>query len=630
MSFRNRLGLFFVLIVIVPMIAVAVLLFGLLGKSERSIRDANIGARQDVARRLFTEDRRKANAPLKAVARDRVFGQAVLTGDMQRATKRAQQLLASRDIERIVLVKDRDVLLKAGDKTALAPDWLPLKTSKGAELGALYVSVTDARTYAAEVRRVTGMNVIVRNGGKVLTNTFRDDAAAASTASAKLDDTVDVDGRSYRVDAFGGGGFPGQDLRIQTLGVPRANSIGDAGEGRLVIGVILLGFLMLALACAVLVSRSLQQQLAAFLEAARRLAGGDFSAKVKTVGKDEFAGLGEEFNKMSGELERRLVELQQERERVQNSMRSLGEAVASKLDRDALLEIVVRTAVDGVAADAGRARVRGPDRVTLQQRVSRGNMNGLEAEVERVENEALRSGSPSESSGGQANAMAQPLRGSNGESDAVVGVVSVGRSGRAFTQGERELFQYLAGQAGRSMQSVDSFETVSRESVTDHLTGLKNRRALDEALRGEVTRAQRLSSSVGFVLIDLDDFKSVNTRYLWQQGDRVLREVARVLEATSREIDHPARYGGEELAIVLPGTDLEGAFLVAERVRQQVAALRIPLMNGSGSMTITTSCGVAALPESALDAHALVTAASEALSEAKQTGKNKTVRAHGR
>jgi len=625
-SFRNRLGLFFVLIVIVPMVAVAVLLFGLLGKSERSIRDANIGARQDVARRLFTDERRAASGPLKAVATDRVFGQSVLTGDLERATRRAEQLLASRDIERIVLATDREVVLNAGDKTAIAPDWLPLKSSQGVALGALYVSVTDAGTYAARVQRITGMEVIVRNGGKVLTNSFDDAAAATAAANAKLDDTVTVGSSSYRVDAFGGG-FSGQNLSVQTLGVPRANSAADAGKGRLVIGVILLGFLMLALACAVLVSRSLQQQLVAFLEAARRLAGGDFSAKVKTVGKDEFAGLGAEFNKMSGELERRLVELQQERERVQNSMRLLGDAVASKLDRDALLEIVVRTAVDGVAADAGRVHVRGPDRVTLQQRASQGNMNGLESAVARVEAEALQSGRSSESSGEHANVMAQPLRGSDGDSDAVVGVVSVGRSGRSFTQSERELFQYLAGQAARSMESVDSYETVSRESVTDHLTGLKNRRALDDALRGEVARAKRLGSPVGFVLIDLDDFKSVNTRYLWQQGDLVLREVARVLAATSREIDHPARYGGEELAIVLPGTDLEGAFQVAERVREQVAAMRIPLLNGSGSMTITTSCGVAALPESAVNDKALVAAASEALDEAKRTGKNKTVRA---
>ena len=77
-----------------------------------------------------------------------------------------------------------------------------------------------------------------------------------------------------------------------------------------------------------------------------------------TVGHDEFAALGEEFNKMSRELERRLVELTQERGRVQDSMRRLGEAVGANLDRDALLELVLRTAVDGVGADAGRACVR--------------------------------------------------------------------------------------------------------------------------------------------------------------------------------------------------------------------------------------------------------------------------------
>ena len=223
--------------------------------------------------------------------------------------------------------------------------------------------------------------------------------------------------------------------------------------------------------------------------------------------------------------------------------------------------------------------------------------------------------------------MAHPLHGTNDDSGAVVGVVSVGRTERSFTQSERELFHYLAGQAARSMESVDRHETATRHSVTDHLTGLKNRRGLDEALRDEVVRANRLGSPVSFVLIDLDDFKSVNTRYLWQQGDRVLREVAQVLAATSREIDHPVRYGGEELAIVLPGTDLEGAYQVAERVREQVAAKRIALVDGSGSMSITTSCGVATLSESAPDGRALIAAASKALDEAKHTGKNRTVRA---
>ena len=175
----------------------------------------------------------------------------------------------------------------------------------------------------------------------------------------------------------------------------------------------------------------------------------------------------------------------------------------------------------------------------------------------------------------------------------VVGVVSVARNG-PFTAGDRELFSYLAGQVARSMENVELHETTARRSVTDELTGLSNRRAFDDALAAEVERAKRFGNDLGLVLIDIDDFKRVNDTYGHPQGDVVLREVARVLRESSREVDHPARYGGEELAAVLPGTDLEGAFNRAERVREQIAELRIPRLDGGGTLTITVSCGVAA------------------------------------
>ena len=95
------------------------------------------------------------------------------------------------------------------------------------------------------------------------------------------------------------------------------------------------------------------------------------------------------------------------------------------------------------------------------------------------------------------------------------------------------------------------------------------------------------------MLLDLDDFKAVNDTYGHQQGDLVLREVARVLRETSREIDEPARYGGEELAVVLPGTDLEGAYNLAERVRAGIEALALPLLDGEGTLRVTASFGVA-------------------------------------
>ena len=266
----------------------------------------------------------------------------------------------------------------------------------------LGASVIDAKTYAQQVRKLTGLEVVIA------TATSCDDDLPEGQAPrvGGGDDRTDVGGDSYQVNGFGSG-FPGQHIRITTFGTPQVST--SAGGSRWVIGAILAGFLLLALACAVLVSRSLQQQLAAFLDAARRLAGGDFSAKVTTVGKDEFAGLGEEFNKMSGELEHRLDELRHERERVQHSMRRLGEALGTKLDRDAMLKIVVRTAVEAVAADASRAQIPGPPGAALQQGASHGNMNGLEAAVRSVEDDALRLGRPTEMSGEHANAMAHPL-----------------------------------------------------------------------------------------------------------------------------------------------------------------------------------------------------------------------------
>ena len=125
-----------------------------------------------------------------------------------------------------------------------------------------------------------------------------------------------------------------------------------------------------------------------------------------------------------------------------------------------------------------------------------------------------------------------------------------------------------------SVENVGLHETVERQAVTDELTGLSNRRRFQETMSAEVERSRRFGQDLGLVLLDIDDFKAVNDTYGHQQGDLVLREVAKILRASSREIDEPARYGGEELAVILPGTDLPGAFELAERVREGIEALR--------------------------------------------------------
>lgn len=179
-----------------------------------------------------------------------------------------------------------------------------------------------------------------------------------------------------------------------------------------------------------------------------------------------------------------------------------------------------------------------------------------------------------------------------------------------------------------SRENVQMVEAVVLESVTDELTGLANRRAFLEALTEEIERSKRYGTDVGLVLMDLDGFGKFNKIYSEEQGNEVLREIARVLRETSREVDHPARHNiGDEFAIIVPETDLEGTFNLAERVRERIAELRIPNLDGQPEITVTTSCGVAAVPPVAADEDMLFAVAGGALREAKQTGKNKTVRA---
>jgi diguanylate cyclase (GGDEF)-like protein len=208
-----------------------------------------------------------------------------------------------------------------------------------------------------------------------------------------------------------------------------------------------------------------------------------------------------------------------------------------------------------------------------------------------------------------------------------LGAVSIARRGVAFSREEEELLEYLAGQAVVSIENASLHETVELQAVTDALTGLANLRAFTSILDRELERSRRFGSPLGLVMLDIDDFKQVNDRYGHQQGDEVLAQVAGVLRGLSRDLDAPARYGGEELAVVLPQTDADGAALLAERMREAVEALQVPRVGGGGSLGVTASFGVASVPDTAEDGDSLIAAADAALYRAKRTGKNRVERA---
>jgi diguanylate cyclase (GGDEF)-like protein len=179
----------------------------------------------------------------------------------------------------------------------------------------------------------------------------------------------------------------------------------------------------------------------------------------------------------------------------------------------------------------------------------------------------------------------------------------------------------------RALENVDRHYVVSRAAVTDKLTGLANRGQFNEMLVAALESARRYRHPVGLIMLDVDNFKRVNDTYGHPQGDLVLKQVADAVRANSRDADTPARYGGEEMALILPHTDLEGAYAIAERVRTAVEDLAVRRLDGDGDpLRITASLGVAA-SEGEREGEALVADADAALYRAKHSGKNRTERA---
>ena len=639
MSFRARLFLFFVIIVVVPMIAVALVLFSLTKDSETGKADAQIAQGLRVAFGEYADRRRDARSFLADVARDRQLADALRVRDGRAAGVHARRLARRYGVEAIAVYDPSGrPLAYAGATDAIAPAVARPATQDGGRLGAVAVSTTPARAYAQNVSRLAGLDVRVVRRGRLLASTI----AERGPPEVESGD-VEIAGRDYR------GRFTELDEAVGPsvdLGVFVASDNINAAvrDSRVLIGAILAAFLLLALLSSVVVVRALQRQIEQFLSAARRLAAGDFSRPVPVEGGDEFAALGTEFNRMSEQLASKIDEVQRKRTELEDTIRRVGEAFASGLDREGIVNLAVRTAVDACEADVGRAvpidkrRLRpvhvgdqAPDLSAALEAAERAAFDvraeaasDLLSYLDSAEEDPAPPSRPVPATVGDVHALAVPLVARLGRRRSLehVGVITIARRLRDFDESELDLFAYLGGQAAVSIENADLHETVQRQAVTDELTGLSNLRFFHDSLAGEIERSRRFNQPVALVMLDIDDFKAVNDTYGHQQGDIVLGKVARVLRELSRDIDEPARYGGEEMAVILPQTDLEGAELAAERMRHAIESLRIERLDGDEPLTVTASFGVASLPECAKDKDALIAEADAALYRAKRGGKN--------
>ena len=396
---------------------------------------------------------------------------------------------------------------------------------------------------------------------------------------------VHVDGVEYRgLQTSGLHDPPG--LALVAL-APQKDIDAAAMKSERSIIVALLASLLLFGVVTYLLGRSIVHTLRRFADAANAIAFGRFSERVEVRGSDEFAELGNAFNRMAAQLEQRVDELETERSRVRDATARFGEAMVATHDPAQLVRVVVESAVQATGAAGGV--VVGPD------------------------GELARAGDPDV----PGERIAFPLRVASSDFGSLV------LAADSFDADQVETAASLAAQVVVALENARLHRIVERQALVDSLTGLANRRSFEDSLRAELARAARFGDSVCVVFADLDDFKQVNDRYGHAAGDEVLKTFAAALRRTVRESDVAGRWGGEEFALVLAGTDAEGGARLAERARAAIEASEVTMPNGD-VLFVTASFGVAAYPESH-ELGELLAAADSALYAAKREGKNRVV-----
>ena len=517
------------------------------------------------------------------------------------ARREATRLARDPGFQRALARRDRQALARAlarsSEARVEAPRGLALGTipqpaversatvaGKRGPLGRVTVGVPLDDGFAVRLRRSAGLG----RGAELAL--IRGDSITAASARL-LTGRISVPVRPKRV-AVGGRQFRGlasdplqarPDLRLLVL-TPQAEIDRTTDWARTRMLGAMLFVLALIAAVAYLEGRSIVRSLGQVAAAARGIAHGRLGDRVHVRGRDEFASLGRAFNDMADQLQARLDELEQERRRVRETTLRFGEALAATHDSDQLLRVIVESAVESTGATLGRL------------------VDGGHVLVEV-------------GSGAGPATIELP--------------VSAGREtfgtlvlyGAAFSPDQRETASWLVGHAVIALANAQRHRTVEEQALVDGLTGLANRRLCSAALENELARAERFDEPLALVLADLDDFKRVNDRFGHPTGDEVLKSFAAILRASVREIDLAGRWGGEEFALVLPGTNLEGGRMLAERVRRALAEHELVAPDGQ-VVRVTASFGVSAFP-AAGSQEELVAAADRALYEAKRTGKDR-------
>ncbi|HSZ51664.1 MAG TPA: diguanylate cyclase [Caulobacteraceae bacterium] len=421
----------------------------------------------------------------------------------------------------------------------------------------------------------------------------------------------------------------------------------------LVLAVLVLGGLLIASTSVFInlwVVASVRRQQEAFLAGVRRVAEGDLTSDIPAVGGIEFARLADAFNRM-------VADLRDERLRRESAEKALARSNATlKTQADgatrksnaaeALSRLAARlTACDDeaevaevigdlapliVRSGAGALYTRAGSEVTLRKVAEWSEPASAPAVIQPSECRGIRDGRPHVVHWTDSEAACAHVDHDTGcacrclpiiAQEQLVGLLYLEERDMALALPLADVI-VLSESIGTTISNLRLRDSLKDLSIRDALTGLFNRRHLQETLSIELPRADRTSTPLSLIILDLDNFKKFNDTFGHDAGDAVLRALGSAITRNLRQGDVAFRYGGEEFMVLLPQSSQAQAAAIAERVRTAIEALRL-VYDGRSLGGFSASLGVATFPDCGETAEALILAADRALYSSKATGKNR-------
>jgi diguanylate cyclase (GGDEF)-like protein len=575
-SLARRLVVYFVFLAVVPLFAGFLGFTAVIERSEQNRVDEGLQAGLRATLATYENELLSAQKSAERLARSSAFQRAVVRRDRSALVAYVAELPG---------LRVESGSLQIGKSYSYAGERRVQFVGAKKPAGELIVSVP---LDPANLRRFATLAGISSSEKLMLARSARVFAPkSGKSARAKLNEDeigrVRLGSKDYRVLVSHPVSARGSVRFALVTPQARVNNAVYRLELRVLLG--LLGFLLLMGTVAFFEGKVIVRSVGELAQAARAIAHGHLRERVPVRGHDEFASLATAFNEMAEQLEARMQELEQERGRFREATLRFSEGLSVSYDAVQLLRVVVESAVEATRATGGV--ITGPH--------------------------------------GERFVAGDPEKGAeHSEWSLKAGREDLGTlvlSGDQFNEEELEMVALLCGHAAVALDNARLHRIVERQALVDGLTGLANRRHSESALDEEIVRASRLGGDLTLAILDIDHFKEVNDRYGHAAGDSVLKELALVLTRSLREIDTAGRWGGEEFALVLPGTDTIGGAQLCERIRQTLAGRRIPVEGGL-TISVTASFGVAGFAGTG-SRERLLAAADEALYRAKRGGRNR-------